>query len=236
MPLLSAFAVLLNRYSSQEDFVLGFPVANRNHPGLESLTGVFINSLPIRFTFPDKITFSEVVGNTTKRFLSAYENQEIPVDRIVEELKVKRSMNINPLFHVLFNYLTGFPNDIRLPGSTLQLLRGERISAQFDLTLTVNDEKNGLDCAIEYNTDLFREETIARMSGHYLTILRAVVENEALNIRSIPLLSEQENKLMIGQWNNTARITQPENASIILSRSRFAKHRIRLLSFLKKNI
>ena len=203
MPLLSAFAVLLNRYSSQEDFVLGFPVANRNHPGLESLTGVFINSLPIRFTFPDKITFSEVVGNTTKRFLSAYENQEIPVDRIVEELKVKRSMNINPLFHVLFNYLTGFPNDIRLPGSTLQLLRGERISAQFDLTLTVNDEKNGLDCAIEYNTDLFREETIARMSGHYLTILRAVVENEALNIRSIPLLSEQENKLMIGQWNNT---------------------------------
>jgi amino acid adenylation domain-containing protein len=203
MPLLSAFAVLLNRYSSQDDFILGFPVANRMHTEIESLTGVFINSLPVRFTIPENISFSDFVGNTTKRFLSAYENQEIPIERIVEELKIKRSMNISPVFQVLFNYLTGFPDEIRLPGSTMQLLMGERISAQFDLTLTVNDESKGLDCAFEYNTDLFREETIARMSGHYLTILQAVVENETLDVRSIPLLTEKEKSRMLKEWNNT---------------------------------
>jgi hypothetical protein len=97
MPLLSAFAVLLNRYSSQDDFVLGFPVANRIHTELEAMTGVFINSLPIRFTFPAETTFPEVVANTTKKFISAYENQEIPFERVVEELKVKRTMNIRPV-------------------------------------------------------------------------------------------------------------------------------------------
>ena len=203
MPLLSAFAILLNRYSSQDDFVLGFPVANRTCTELESLTGVFINTLPIRFTFPDDITFSDVVGNTKKIFLSAYENQEIPIDRLVEELKVKRTMNINPLFQVLFNYLTCFPNEIKLPGATLQMLVGERITARFDLTLTMNDNNNDLDCAFEYNTDLFSRETIARMSGHYLTILRAIAENADLNIKSIPMLTEKEKNLILGEWNNT---------------------------------
>jgi amino acid adenylation domain-containing protein len=203
IPLLSAFAVLINRYSLQDDFILGFPVANRIYPELESLTGVFINTLPIRFTFPDEINFQEFTRNTTKRFLSAYGNQEIPVDRLVEELKLKRSMNINPLFQVLFNYLTDFPNELKFPGTTFQLTDGERVSAQVDLTLTVNDLQRGLKCTYEYNTDLFRKETIARMSGNYLTILRAIVENETLNINAIPLLTRQEKNLMLEEWNNT---------------------------------
>jgi amino acid adenylation domain-containing protein len=203
MPLLSAFAVLLYRYSSQEDFVLGFPVANRMYPELDLVTGVFINTLPIRFTFPDEITFSDVVRNATRKFLSAYENQEVPVERLVEELKVKRTMNLNPLFQVLFNYLTGFQEEIQLSGATMQLLRGERVSSQFDLTLTVNDYQHQFDFAFEYNTDLFREETIARMSGHFLTILRAIADNEDLNIKAIPMLTEQEHNLILNQWNNT---------------------------------
>ncbi|MCX6248515.1 MAG: amino acid adenylation domain-containing protein [Bacteroidetes bacterium] len=203
MPLLSAFAILLNRYSLQDDFVLGFPVANRMSPELELLTGVFINSLPVRFTFPEEITFSELVRNTMNRFLSAHENQQIPIERIVDELKVKRSMNNNPVFQVIFNYLAGFPTEFQLPGSVMTLLRGERISSQVDLTLTVNDEENGLNCVFEYNTNLFREETIARMAGHYLTLLGAVTENENLDTRSVPLLTNPENRLMLEEWNNT---------------------------------
>jgi amino acid adenylation domain-containing protein len=203
MPLLSAFAVLLSRYSSKEDFVLGFPVANRMYPELDLLTGVFINTLPIRFTFPDEIIFSDVVRNTVQKFLSAYENQEIPLDRLVDELKVKRAMNVNPIFHVLFNYLKGSANEIHLSGATMHLLKGERISSQFDLTLTVNDYPQEIDCVFEYNTDLFREETLARMSGHYLTILRAIAEDENLNIRAIPMLTEKEHNLMLHEWNNT---------------------------------
>ncbi len=204
MSLLSAYAILLKRYSQQEDFVVGFPVANRTYPELESLTGVFINTLPIRFTFPDEITVPEVIGNTTKRFLSAYENQEIPVDLIVEELKLKRSPNINPLFQVLFNYLAGYPNEVKIPGTNFQLTEGERVAAQFDLTLTVNDQRPGFKCTFEYNTDLFREDTIARMAGHYLTLLRGIAENETLNIEAIPLLTDRETRVMLEEWNKTS--------------------------------
>ena len=203
IPLLSAFAVLLQRYSLQDDFVIGFPVANRVNPELEFLTGVFINSLPIRFIFPDEITFSELVNITTKRFISAYENQEIPVEHIVEGLKAKRSLNYNPVFQVLFNYLTDFPNQIDLGNATIDLVRGQRNSAQFDLTLTVNEGDQGFDCVFEYNTDLFHKDTITRMAGHYMTILCAVVDNETMNTRSIPLLTAMERKLMLETWNNT---------------------------------
>jgi amino acid adenylation domain-containing protein len=141
------------------------------------------------------------VNQTRSRFLSAFENQEIPVERIIEELKVKRSPNINPLFQVLFNYLTGFSNKIEFPDSVFELQKGERISAQFDLTLTANDNVNDLDCVFEYNTDLFKEDTIVRMSGHFLSILRSIVEDEKLNIKAIPLLTQQENRLMLKEWN-----------------------------------
>ena len=203
MPLLSAFAILLYRYTSQDDFVLGFPVANRVHPELESITGVFINTLPIRFVFPDEITVSQVIEETTKRFLSAYENQEIPIDRLVEELKLKRSMNINPLFQVLFNFLSGFPNELQLNEAKLKLVNGERVAAQFDLTLTINDNPQDFDCAFEYNTDLFKIETIKRLSGHYLNVLRAFVEDKALDIKGIPLLTEPEKDLILKEWNKT---------------------------------
>jgi amino acid adenylation domain-containing protein len=203
IPLLSAFAILLYRYSSQDDFVLGFPVANRVHPELESITGVFINTLPIRFVFPDEITIAQFIEETTKRFLSAYENQEIPLDRLIEELKLKRSMNINPLFQVLFNFLSGFPSEVQLNGANLKLVNGERIAAQFDLTLTINDNQQDFDCVFEYNTDLFKKETIERMSGHYLRILQSLLEDNTLDIKGISLLTEPEKNLILKDWNRT---------------------------------
>jgi amino acid adenylation domain-containing protein len=114
--LLTAFAILLHRYSLQDDFVIGFPVANRMHPELETMIGVFINSLPLRFTFPTDVSFSEMTVRTMKKFLSAYENQEVPFEGLVEEMKVKRSLNVNPIFQVLFNYLAVIPGEIEMQG------------------------------------------------------------------------------------------------------------------------
>jgi amino acid adenylation domain-containing protein len=201
--LLTAYAILLHRYSLQDDFVVGFPVANRMHPELETMIGVFINSLPIRFTFPTEVSFSEMTIMTMKKFLSAYENQEVPFEGLVEEMKVKRSLNINPIFQVLFNYLAVVPGEIELPGVTMRMLNGERSTAQFDLTLTVNDLNTGVDCVFEYNTDLFKEETIARMAGHYLNILLSAAENVNVGILDIPLLTRPEADLMLNGWNRT---------------------------------
>jgi amino acid adenylation domain-containing protein len=203
IPLLTAFGVLLSRYSLQDDLVIGVPVAKRNHFELESLIGILINSLPIRFNFSEDTTFTEAVRKTKERFFAAYENQEVPFERLVEELNVKRNMSSPPIFQVLFNYLTMYKKEIHIPGLTFQMLDGERTASQVDLNLTINDHKTSLDCNFEYNPDLFTEETIVRLAGNYLTFLQQVPTREDLPARAIPILTPGESDLMIRDWNQT---------------------------------
>jgi amino acid adenylation domain-containing protein len=203
IPLLTAFGVLLSRYSLQDDFVIGVPVAKRNRFELESLIGVLINSLPIRFNFSEDTSFTEAIKMTKEKFFAAYENQEMPFERLVEELKVKRNMSSPPVFQVLFNYLTVYKKEIRLPGLTFQMLDGERDTSQLDLTLTVNDHKSGLDCNFEYNTDLFTKETIVRLAGNFLTFLQQIPTREDLPVRAVNFLTPSESQLMLRDWNQT---------------------------------
>ena len=204
VPLLTAFGVLMSRYSSQDDLVIGVPVANRMHAELESVIGVLINSLPLRLVLPEGMTFAGAIGHVKKKFNTGFENQEVAFERLVEELKVKRNTGAAPVFQVLFNYLTAYNREIRMPGFTMQMIHGERRSSQLDLTLSLNDEKTSLGGTVEYNTDLFRPDTIERLAGHYLTILRAVCENEELDLREIPLLTAAEEIQHLQTWNDTA--------------------------------
>jgi amino acid adenylation domain-containing protein len=209
VPLMTAFAVLLSRYSSQQDLIIGVPVANRMEEELESLIGVLINSLPVRVTFPEQVTFTGALDIVRKKFNSAYENQEVAFERLVEELKVKRNTAASPLFQVLFNYLTGYQRELEMPGFRMNMITGERRSSQVDLTLTVNDHKSDLNCAIEYNTDLFRPGTIERFAGHYLKLLESVTGFSDPDIREIPLLQEAEEELNLVTWNDT-RVAYPD--------------------------
>lgn len=203
IPLLSAFGILLSRYSLQDDLVIGVPVAKRNNFDLESLVGVLINSLPIRFNFSEDTSFTETIQKTKQRFFAAFENQEMPFERLVEELKVKRNMSAPPIFQVLFNFLTVYQKEINLPGLSFKMLNGERATSQLDLTLTVNDYKTSLGCNFEYNTDLFDRDTIVRLAGNYLTFLQQIPTKEDLPARTIFLLTSDEKKLMLEDWNKT---------------------------------
>ncbi len=203
MSLLTAFGVLLSRYSLQDDLVIGVPVAKRNHFELESLIGALINSLPIRFNFTEDTTFTETIRKTKERFYAAFENQDVPFERLVEELNVKRNMSSPPIFQVLFNYLTMFKKEIRIPGLLFQRLDGERVASQVDLNLTINDYKTSLEFNFEYNPDLFTEETIVRLAGNYLTFLQQIPTREDLPVRAISLLTPAESDLMIREWNQT---------------------------------
>ncbi len=205
VPMLSAFGVMLSKYSLQDDLVIGVPVANRAEEELQTMIGVLINTLPIRIKLDHTAGFSDLVGITGKKFMNAYENQGVPFDRLAEELKVKRSLNSSPIFQVLFNYLTSFRDEMRIPDLSLQMLPGERRVALVDLTLTVYDQQSHADCVIQYDSDLFNHETIERMAGHYLTILNAIVADENIRIGDIPLLTQQEKDLMLEQWNETGR-------------------------------
>jgi amino acid adenylation domain-containing protein len=203
LSMLTAWAVILYRYSSQEDFVIGFPVANRMNEQIASMTGVFINSLPMRFAFQEGIAFSEAVDQTTKKFLKAYENQEIPFERLVEELNVKRNMSYPPVFQVIFNFLSVYQSEYQLDDVLLNLVDGERGSSQVDLTLTARDHGSFLDCFLEYNTDLFDRETIVRLAGHYLTLLSNVLNDGNIPVKKIPILTDPEINLLLKEWNST---------------------------------
>jgi amino acid adenylation domain-containing protein len=203
IPLLTAFGVVLSRYSLQDDFVIGVPVAKRNHFELESLIGVLINSLPVRFNFSENTTFTEAIRATREKFFAAFENQEVPFERLVEELKVKRNMSSPPIFQALFNYLTVYRKEIVLPELTFEMIDGERNISQLDLNLTVHDHKSGLDCTFEYNTDLFNKETIVRLAGNFLTFLQQIPTMGDLPVRAISLLTPAESNLMLHEWNQT---------------------------------
>jgi amino acid adenylation domain-containing protein len=203
IPLLTAFGVLLSRYSLQDDLVIGVPVAKRNHFELESLIGVLINSLPIRFTFSENTSFTEAVRKTKEKFFAAFENQDVPFERLVEELKVKRNMSSPPVFQALFNYLTVYQKEIQIPGLRFEMMDGERDISQLDLNLTIHDHKTSLDCNFEYNTDLFDKQTIVRLAEHYLTFLQQIPSKEDLPVRAIPLLTPIESKQMLKEWNQT---------------------------------
>ncbi|MCX6245242.1 MAG: amino acid adenylation domain-containing protein [Bacteroidetes bacterium] len=210
VPLMTAYSVLLSRYASQNDLVIGVPVANRRDEAFESIMGVLINTLPVRLTFPESLSFSGAVDHVKQKFLSGYENQEVAFERLVEELKVKRNTGVTPLFQVLFNYLTGFYKEFEMSGARFRMVHAERRSSTVDLTLTISDQKTELDCILEYNTDLFREETMSRLAGHFRTILESATANEHQDIREIPLLTSEEKQLMLGSWNDTG-LSYPAN-------------------------
>ncbi|MCX6245241.1 MAG: amino acid adenylation domain-containing protein [Bacteroidetes bacterium] len=201
--LLTVYGVLLNRYSMQDDMVIGVPFANRNQEELLSLFGVLINTLPIRIPVRAEETFRELLGEIRNRFLTGYENMEVPLERIVDEIKAKRIPGMNPVYQVLFNYLTVNHKVIDLPGGTMTLQDGVRKFSQVDLTLTIHDERDRLHCVFQYNTDLFSQDTINRFAGHFLTILKSVVAGIEKPVKDIPLLTSAETRQMTGEWNDT---------------------------------
>jgi len=211
--LLSIFNTLISRYASQEEFLIGIPIAGRNYEEQESLVGMLINNFPVRITPLDQMTFPEIYEMTRKKFFLAYENQKLPIDRIVEELKVNRTPNISPLFQVMFNLLDMFNEEISLAGSTMEMIDKRRNIAQFDLSLHIYEAKNSLNCVLEYNTNLFKRSRIERMAGHFMELVKSLMENSDQKLRTIPLLTENEKKLILKDWNRT-KVEFPEDQCI----------------------
>ena len=201
--LLATFNTLLTRYCYEEDFVVGIQVANRRHTELEKLTGILLNNLPLRVTTTDATSFREMLELTKQKFFQLYENQEFPIDQIVEMHKVTRHANITPLIQVAFNFLSMFDREISLQESKMEIIDKRRSIAQFDLTLHIYENKKHLNCVFEFNTNLFKKERIERMANHFFELLNYILKNPEEKINKIPILTEPEKKLMLTEWNET---------------------------------
>jgi len=203
MTLLAAFKTLLHRLSGQADIAVGSPVANRNQAEVEGLIGVFINTLVFRADLSGDPTFRELLGRVREAALGAYAHQEVPFERLVEELRPDRDRGRNPLFQAMFMCQRAFIQPLELPGLTLVPERMDRGGAVEDLTLFVLERAGRWTVSVEYNTDLFDARTMRRWLGHYQTLLEAVAADPDRHISELPLLTAAERDQLILGWNET---------------------------------
>jgi amino acid adenylation domain-containing protein len=211
--LLAAFQVLLSRYTQQSDIAIGSPIANRNRSEIESLIGFFVNSLVLRTDLSGNPTFREVLKRAKDVALGAYAHQDLPFEKLVEELHPERNLNQNPLFQVVFALQNAPMTALELPDLTLSPLPFETETTRFDLEFhlwepnTQNglwaDSSEGISGFVIYSTDLFDDASIARMVEHFQILLEGIVANPEQQIAQLPLLSKSDLDNVLVKWNDT---------------------------------
>ena len=208
MVLLTAFNVLLHRYSGQSDIVVGTPIANRNQPELENLIGFFANTLVLRTQFSDPLSggtsFRELLAQVHANTLAAYAHQDLPFEILVEELQPERASNGNPLFQAMFVWQNTPLPSIELPNLTMSpavnLTTG---TAKFDLEVQLWQGADGISGDWVFSIDLFDRTTIQRMTAHFHTLLAGIAANPDQPVSRLPILPPEECRQLLTQWNDT---------------------------------
>lgn len=217
MCLLAAFKALLFRYTDRPDLVVGSSIANRNRAEIEGLIGFFVNTLVLRTDLSGNPRFLELLQRVKQITLEAYAHQDLPFEKLVEDLQPQRSLSYNPLVQVMFDFQSA-ASPGRVSGDAHPAAPASQVCAsaeegqpppivagtsKFDLTLYVTDVGSAIAGAMEYNTDLFEHASITRTIGHFRTLLAEIVANPAQTLAQLPLLSERERRQILFDWNRT---------------------------------
>ncbi|MDB4286020.1 amino acid adenylation domain-containing protein [bacterium] len=203
MTLLTAFYTLLHRYSGQDDILVGTPIANRNLPELENLIGIFINTLVLRANLSGGPGFRELLRQVRKVSLEAYANQDVPFEKLVEELKPKRDLNRPPLFQVVFNLQNSPMPKLEIEGLEAAFLEIDRGVSQFDLTLMISKIDGECHATVEYNSELFKPATITRMFQSFHMFLEYISIQPESPISKLQLSTPDELHRMVYEPNQT---------------------------------
>ncbi len=203
MTLLAAFNTLLARYSGQDDIVVGTPIANRSRREIEGLIGFFVNTLALRTDLSGDPSFKDLLARVREAAIGAYIHQDMPFDRLVDELQPARNLNRQPLFQVMIVHQSAQAATLELPGLTISSLETENETSQFDLILLIAEWPGGFGASFKYNTDIFDASTIERMAGHFQTLLEGIVANPEERLSNLPLLPDGERHELLAERNNT---------------------------------
>ena len=197
MTLLAAFEILLHRYTGQEDIIIGSPIASRDRLETEKLIGVFINTLVLRTQLDGNPSFKELLSRVRQVATEAFAHQDIPFEKLVEEINPERSLSYNPLFQVLFNMLNLEETQVELPQLKTELIsRGETTTSKFDLTLYAAEKKQGIQLRLVYNADLFAPERMQVLLAQYQHLLAQIVKNPDKAISSYSLVTPSDKSLL----------------------------------------
>jgi amino acid adenylation domain-containing protein len=216
MTLLAAFQTLLHRYTGQDDIAIGSPIANRHRSEVEGIIGFLVNSLVLRTDLSGDPTFREVLNRVQAVTLAAYDHQDLPFEKLVEELQPVRSLGQNPLFQVVFALQNAPVEQLVLPGLVLSPVELETKTSRFDLELYLWkcadnfrslwgkgwQQSDGLRGVIVYNTDLFDASTIASLRHHFQLLLEGIVDNPDTSISALPLLTIEEQRERLQHWSS----------------------------------
>jgi amino acid adenylation domain-containing protein len=203
MTLLAAFKIMLHFYTGQDDIVIGTPIANRNRLEIEGLIGFFVNTLVLRTDLSGDPDFRELLRRVREVCLAAYAHQDLPFERLVEELHLVRDLSRNPLFQVMFVFQNARLEELELPGLTLNPLEVDSGTTHFDLTLHVADTGEELIASLAYNTDLFEAESIARMLRHFQMLVETTSSSPDRPLSELSLLTEAERQQVLVEWNGS---------------------------------
>jgi amino acid adenylation domain-containing protein len=190
MTLLAAFKTLLHQLTGQDDVVVASPVANRNHSEIEGLIGFFVNTLVLRTDLSGDPTFLELLHQVRKIALGAYAHQDLPFEKLVEELQPERDLSRSPLFQVLFNMLNYEYDQFELQGLNVERIPISEFMSKFDLTVSAEEQNKRIKFRFVYNVDLFEETTIAFMLDHFKTLLENIVADPKQHVSEFRLLNE----------------------------------------------
>ncbi|MFB8791841.1 MAG: amino acid adenylation domain-containing protein [Potamolinea sp.] len=227
MTLLCAFQVLLYHYTGQEDIPVGSPIANRNRSETESLIGFFVNTLVLRSDLSGNPTFVELLHRVKEVALGAYAHQDLPFEKLAQELHLERDLSVNSLFQVIFALQNAPMGTLELPGLRISAQQFDIETTRFDLELHLWkssegfrslwgenwEHSQGLRGVVVYSSDLFDQATIARMVRHFHILLEGIVDNPQTRIADLPLLTVAERQQLLIEWNDTAR-DYPQNLCI----------------------
>ncbi|MHA4810748.1 amino acid adenylation domain-containing protein, partial [Flavitalea flava] len=223
MCLLAGFKTLLYRYSGQSDIAVGSPIAGRQQSEVEGLIGFFINTLVLRSDLNGDPGFLELLQQVKLTTIGAYENQEVPFEKVVEAVVREREMSRSPLFQVLFLFQHNERGEVRAgsPGGLeVRMEPSGHTTSKFDLSLSLAESPDGLQGNIEYCTDLFKEETIRRMAGHFTSLLRGIVADPTPRIGDLPMMTDEERLRILEGFNNTGTVHPIKKTVVDLFRER----------------
>ncbi len=205
MALLSAFDALLYRYTGVGGVAVGTAIANRNRTEIEDLIGFFINTLVFKAEVTGSMTALELLRQIRNLSFGAYSHQDLPFEKLVDELQPKRDLSRSPLFQVMFILQNAPADAMDLPGMTMSMVEASNQTAKYDLTLVVTATPDGLLAIFEYNTDIYNRVTIERLAGHFRTLIESLVANPNQRIADLTLLSLPERHQAMVEANDTAR-------------------------------
>ena len=195
--LLSAFVILLARYTGQEDIAVGSPLANRKYAELEGLIGLFVNTLVMRNDLSGDPTFRDLLKRTREMTLAAFSHQDFPLEKLMEDLAPERDLSRSPLYQVMFGLQNVPASQFVLPGLRISNVPADTATAKFEWLLLMEEEPQGLEGVLEYNFDLFDAATVERAMVHFEVLLQSIVADPGCRLSQLHLLADSENRQLL---------------------------------------